>query len=361
MDAVCAEDLFGELSSGERQPPETVLIQAYNHLATIVDPELYKGSPNDKELAQDAREHLDQFYERARARLADGIYGLKPNGNSLRKPGRLAFKTAKREYYIGEPIAEGTIAIIYDGECAIHDEFAGQIAIKIVNDVSDNELAWREARTLKLLHGGNGPQRKHLPVLLDRFQTDDHRVGLIFRHIGESQDLWTIRERPEYREGVDRKHMVWMLNRILSATGYAHNMGIVHGNLEPAHFMVRGRDHNVFIIDWSWAALSPAKTGDQFKIFTEHFSAPEVKMHGPPHPASDLYSIGKCMIHVLGGNVETNEMPDVVEPKLQRFLRYLVMDSMAQRPHDAWDQWRFLDSLVRELWGKKRFLTISTT
>lgn len=361
MDAVCAEDIFGKLTNRGQDSPETALQKEYDRLYAVVSPELYNSSPDDKDLAADARERLNKFFARAKTRLADEIYGLTQKGPSLRKPGHLAFKTAKREYYIGEAFAEGTIATIYDGECAIQDEFAGRVAIKIVNNPADNELAWREATVLKSLHAGNGKQRKHLPVLLDRFQTSDQRVGLIFRYIEESQDVQTILERSEYRDGVDRKHMVWMLNRIFSAVGYAHNLGIVHGNIEPAHLMVRGRDHNVFMIDWSWAAISPAKTGDQFKIFTEHFSAPEVKKNGHPHPASDIYSIGKCMIYLLGGNIETNEMPDSVEPKLQRFLQYLVTESMAQRPHDAWEQWWFLDKLVRELWGKKKFQHFITT
>jgi serine/threonine protein kinase len=361
MSAVRAEDLFGELNlSGQSLSMEHALAQAYDRLKSVVDPELYKRSPDDKDLAADALSRLNQFFERAKARLGNGVYGSTQQRPSLKKVGSVSIKTATREYYLGEQIAEGTIATIYDGECAIRDEFAGRVAIKIMNSSADNELAWREAKALEMLHKGNGPQRKHLPVLLDRFQTSDQRVGLVFRYIEESQDMYTILDQPEHADGVDRKHMVWMLNRILSAVGYAHNLGIVHGNIEPAHLLVRGRDHNVFVIDWAWSAISPAKTGDQFKVFTEHFSAPEVKKQGPPHPASDIYSIGKCMIYLLGGNVETNEMPDSVEPKIQRYLEYLVTESMAQRPHDAWDQWRFLDTLVRELWGKKRFIPFTT-
>src|ERR1035437_232862 len=361
MSAVRAEDLFGELNlSGQSLSMEHALAQAYDRLKSVVDPELYKRSPDDKDLAADALSRLNQFFERAKARLGNGVYGSTQQRPSLKKVGSVSIKTATREYYLGEQIAEGTIGTIYDGECAIRDEFAGRVAIKIMNSSADNELAWREAKALEMLHKGNGPQRKHLPVLLDRFQTSDQRVGLVFRYIEESQDMYTILDQPEHADGVDRKHMVWMLNRILSAVGYAHNLGIVHGNIEPAHLLVRGRDHNVFVIDWAWSAISPAKTGDQFKVFTEHFSAPEVKKQGPPHPASDIYSIGKCMIYLLGGNVETNEMPDSVEPKIQRYLEYLVTESMAQRPHDAWDQWRFLDTLVRELWGKKRFIPFTT-
>ncbi len=361
MDAVRAEDIFGELIDPKgTSEPGVILQSVYDKLHQAVNPDLYKFSPDDKELATEASLRLDKFFERAKERVTEGIYGLQRQRPSLKTPTHLAFKTVKREYYIGEPIAEGTISTVYDGECALRDEFAGRVAIKIVDKTADNELALREARILKLLHAGNGPQRKHLPVLLDRFQTSDSQVGLIFRYIEQSQDMYAIRENPLYRNGVDRKHMVWMLNRTLSAIGYAHSLGIVHGNIEPSHLMVRGEDHNVFLIDWSWAAVSPVKTSDQFKIYTEHFSAPEVKQKKLPHPASDIYSIGKCMIYVVGGNVETNEMPDSVEPKLQRYLKYLVTDSMVQRPHNAWDEWRFLDKLVRELWGDKHFIPFST-
>ena len=361
MDAVCAEDVFGELIDPKGpSEPGMILQSVYDKLHQAVNPDLYKFSPDDKELATEASLRLDKFFERAKERLAEGIYGLKRQRPSLKTPTHLAFKTQKREYYIGEPIAEGTISTVYDGECALRDEFAGRVAIKIVDKTADNELALREARILRLLHAGNGPQRKHLPVLLDRFQTSDSQVGLIFRYIEQSQDMYAVRENPLHGNGVDQKHMVWMLNRTLSAIGYAHSLGIVHGNIEPSHLMVRGEDHNVFLLDWSWAAVSPVNTGDQFKIYTEHFSAPEVKRKKMPHPTSDIYSIGKCMIYIVGGDVETNEMPDSVEPKLQRYLKYLVTDSMVQRPHDAWSEWQFLDKLVRELWGKKKFIPFST-
>ena len=362
MEAVRAEDIFGDLIDPKGSlPSETLLQNAYDNMRKTVDPDLYKSSPDDKELATDASQRLDLFFARAKERLTEGIYGLKQQRLTLKKSGHLAFATKTREYYIGDPIAEGTVSTVYDGECALRDEFAGRVAIKIVNASADNELMMREARTLKLLHDGNGRQRRHLPVLLDRFQTSDQRVGLIFRYIEESKDMYAIREDPLYMDGVDRKHMVWMLNRTLSAIGYAHSLGVVHGNIEPSHLMVCGKNHNVSLLDWCWSAISPVKTGDRFKINTEHFSAPEVKENKLPHPASDIYSIGKCMIYILGGDVETNEMPRSVEPKLQRFLRYLVTESMVQRPHDAWDQWRFLDKLVRELWGKKKFIPFSTS
>jgi hypothetical protein len=66
------------------------------------------------------------------------------------------------------------------------------------------------------------------------------------------------------------------------------------------------------------------------------------------------------MIHLLGGNTETDEMPDSVEPDLQRFIQHFVLASPWQRAQDAWEMHGQLDSLVRRLWGKKRFLAFAT-
>lgn len=352
--AVKAEDVFGGLCDGKRKT-SVLLKEAYDELARVVDPEFY-SSPDDRELAQDAKVLLERFYEKAKSRVEENIYGQK-DAPRLRRTSK-SFTTDKREYYLGEPIAQGTIATVFEGECVEKDEFAGRVAIKIADSSADNDLLWRERKVLSMLHEKNGAQRKHLPVLLDHFKTKDDRIGLVFRYFAESYDLWSVRENVRYKNGVGRKHMVWMLNRLLSAIGYAHSIGIVHGNIEPAHLMIRPRDHNLFVIDWCWSIVDPVHTRDRFTISTEHFSAPEVFEKGEPTPAADLYSIGKCMIHILGGNVETNEMPVSVEPELQRFLLFFVNESPLQRAQDAWQMHGQLDSLVRRLWGQKRFLAL---
>lgn len=355
-DATCAEDVFGDLVDREQKlTTEQVLEREYRKLAAIADPDLYKGSPNDKDVASDLQQKLDSFYRQAKLRLADGMYGQAQRKPRLMNPGHVAFETGKRRYYLGDPIAEGTIATVFDGECAYGDDFAGRVAVKIAGAASDNELMARELRTLKLLHAGNGAQRKHLPILLDSFRTDDGRAGSVFRYLEDCYDLVAVRDNPRYQAGVDQKDMVWMLNRLLSAIGYAHSLGVVHGNIEPAHVFIRPRNHNAFLIDWSWSAIRPKETGDNFLVETPGYSAPEVARKRSPTPAADLYSIGKCMIFVLGGNPETNEVPDTVEEPIARILKYLVLDSPRQRAQDAWEMWHILDKTVRELWGPKKF------
>jgi serine/threonine protein kinase len=361
MDAVRAEDVFGDLLDPKhKKSREEILEGLFDSMSIKVMPQSYTH-PDDKELAGDAHQRLLRFYEKAKERLQIDMYGARKQLPRLIREGRLAFKTTKRQYYIGDIFAEGTIADMFEGECAISDEFAGTVAIKIVRDSADNSLMMREKNVLQELHKKNGAQRKHLPILLDHFQTEDGRVGLIFRYLENTLDMHAILERPDYRNGVDRKHMVWMLNRLLSAIGYAHKNGIMHGNIEPAHLFVRGSDHNLFIVDWCWSIVRPRETADTFRINTDNFSAPEVAQKKSPTPASDLFSVGKCMIHILGGNVDTNEMPDSVEDELQRFIQGFVLNSKLQRAQDAWQLHGQLDKLVKRLWGQKRFIPFTTT
>ena len=106
MDAVTAEDIFGELTASGGKTAEAILEERFVRLSAVTDPAVYKASPDDKDLANDANLRLRKFYEAAKARLAEGIYGLKRHGPSLRTTGKLAFKTTKREYYIGDAFAE---------------------------------------------------------------------------------------------------------------------------------------------------------------------------------------------------------------------------------------------------------------
>jgi serine/threonine protein kinase len=355
-EAVCAEDVFGKLydPNDRAKKPEQVLEDKYQALVRITDPDIYKGSPEDKEFALEARERLGKFFEKAKLLLEGGFYGARRNDARPRHASKVLLTTAKRQYNIdiNDVVGEGTISTVYGGSCVIGDDLAGKIAIKIADDEEHNDLIVRERRALSLLHAKNGRARQHLPVLLDSFQTTDARAGSIFRHLDEFLSLTQMRDRYGGPEEERQKHMVWMLNRALGALGYAHSAGIVHTNVEPEHLLFRIRDHNLCIVDWSWAAIEPARTADGFKIATERFSAPEVKEKKSPTPAADIYSIGKCMIDFLGGNTETNEMPDHVEDEIQRLLKYLVLESRHQRAQDAWQMQSFLVKVIERLWGR---------
>jgi len=350
MQAVCVEDVFGDLK-GDKEKVNRTAKKIYYRLSMVVHPD---KNVDDKEMANEAFVRLSEFYERAQKKIQQGTYGQRIENKNDKGIG-FVIKTRKQEYVISSTLAEGDLSVVYGGNCVGSDDFAGQIAVKIFGDVVDNRLAQNEIKVLELLQSEPSNQNKHLPVLLDKFKTTNGQLGTILRQI-DGCDIYSIREK--YKDGVDGKHMVWMLNRLLSVLGYVHSKGIIHGNIEPGHFMIRPKDHNGWLIDWCYAAVNPARSGDRFKVYNEDFSAPEVKEQKSPIPASDLYSVGKLMIYVLGGDVKTNTMPSTVEDKLQRFIKFFVRESPIQRAQDAWEMHAQLSELIIELWGPKKFLEL---
>src|SRR5205823_5593440 len=139
---------------------------------------------------------------------------------------------------------QGDLATIYDGR---RQSDGARVAVKLAEDAADGDLMASEVAALHLLTTENSPQRKHLPVVLDRFHTRDSRLGTIFAYI-DGLDLTEVRRR--LPDGLPPRHLVWVMRRCLSVLGWAHSHGVLHGNIDPLHIMVRPGDHNVWLIDW---------------------------------------------------------------------------------------------------------------
>jgi len=216
---------------------------------------------------------------------------------------------------------------------------------------TSNDWLIRESRILSRLWTGER-FRKQLPHLVEHFLTEDGLAVNVFENI-PGFDLRQVRER--YPDGIPARHSIWLWRRILAVVGHAHSQGILHGNIEPSHVLVRPEDHNVWLIDWSYAVDNPARTGESFRIENHPFTAPEVTARANPLPSSDMYSIGQCMIYALGGDPASGRIPDLDE-RLVRLLRLFTLSTPAGRPADAWEMYNRLDRLRAEMYGPHEFL-----
>jgi predicted Ser/Thr protein kinase len=260
--------------------------------------------------------------------------------------------TGNGSYHLTTTLARGDLATVYGG---VHRSTGRDVALKLADDPADNDLIQAEVRVLGLLTQPPSPQQKHLPEVLDQVRAADERLGTVFERL-DGLDLCTIRER--LPDGLPERHLIWILRRTLSVLGLAHSRGILHGNIEPAHIVVRPRDHNVWLVDWCWAIVEPARTGQSFRCLNEDYSPPEAKERKPPLPSSDLYSLGKAMIYAAGGDPADKSLPASIDPRIQRFLRYFAYESPLGRPQDAWDMYKQVDNLRKEVFGKHEFVEL---
>jgi hypothetical protein len=261
-----------------------------------------------------------------------------------------AVKTDKATYCATSVIASGDISTVYG---------AGDVVLKIADAPSDNDLMQHETRVLGLLLAHEDKTTIHFVPPRDQFRTADGRLGTVFERL-EGFDLTALRDRFKQRgePGLPPRHLIWVLRRALAALGWAHKNGILHGNLDPSHILVRGRDHMVWLVDWCWAVVNPEQTVQGFKALNETYSPPEVAERGKPTPASDIYALGKCAIHLVGGDPATKTLPDNMDPKLARFIKYMCVESQGGRAQDAWELYLQIDRIRQQIWGAHEFIPL---
>ncbi|HMU82560.1 MAG TPA: hypothetical protein PKC35_04410, partial [Leptospiraceae bacterium] len=60
--------------------------------------------------------------------------------------------------------------------------------------------------------------------------------------------------------------------------------------------------------------------------------------------------------YLLGGNVQLDTMPDNVDERIQRFIKFFTRTSALQRAQDAWQMYAKADDLREEVFGPHKFL-----
>ncbi len=349
LEAGYPEDVFGEIAGEKIEQKLKALQIKYHGFTQVVHPD---KNPNDKDMSVEAFKALGDLYERAQIAVKENKYGQRVAATKGDEEDSFVIITPKREYVIHAPLCTGDIAKIWSGEVAGTTDLESKIVLKVTKDIDDNDLAQNEIRVLRMFQAEMSKQSKHLPFLLDTCKTFDEQICLVLRYF-DGVDLHEVHKK--YPQGVPLRHAFWMMQRALSVLGYVHSQGVIHGNIIPAHLMVRGRDHNLIMVDWSYAIINPKVTGDGFKVLNEEFSPPEVARKEAPLPSSDIYSLGKCFMYLLGGDIKRNTMPDTVPQKLQNFVKAMVLTSPLQRPRDAWDLYGVLQEVRKEVLGPTKF------
>lgn len=317
-----------------------------------------------------------------------------------------------QEYTVGKKLFEGDVADLYETKY-VKRFVSYERLLKVARTRRDNDLLENEASVLRVLYPPRAKDEKfyrYLPKLADSFLHESRRVNVL-PYFDEYVSLEQIIQA--YPQGVHFRDMVWMFKRLLASIGFAHTQGVIHGAVLPSHVLVHPTEHGSKLIGWSYAvnfAPTPktpdpdpvvdpkgspavprsawdrihdlnlydddeddvsslvltAKKKDSSKKYVraisvayDKFYPMEVFKKHPPTPATDIFMAGKCMIALLGGDVETNVLPstvpDDVRSHLQAFLSSCVLGHPRKRLQDAWDVHEAFDDLLRRLVGPPRY------
>jgi serine/threonine protein kinase len=149
--------------------------------------------------------------------------------------------------------------------------------------------------------------------------------------------------------------MAWMWRRLLTALGFAHVNGIIHGGILPANIWIQPEQHGLMLRNWIHAVR--AETGETISTIDPDLAAwypPEIMKNLPPTLGTDISMSAKCMIHLLGGDAESNTIPDSVPREMRMFLKGSVLPGN-KAPQNAWALLQEFDDLLFKLWGERTF------
>jgi eukaryotic-like serine/threonine-protein kinase len=196
------------------------------------------------------------------------------------------------KYRIVEQIGHGGMGTVYK---AIDETLDREVAIKVLNpDIADPGALARFRDEATLLARLNHPAIATIYELV-RGDTDLLMVMEIVR--GETLDALSDRLGP-----LPPDRAAYLIERILSALGYAHAAGVVHSDMKPANVMLT-ETGDVKIMDFGIARVCGAAhlTDDGVMMGTPGFMPPEQVLSQAIDGRADLYAVGVIFYRLLTG------------------------------------------------------------
>ena len=339
------EELFGDLGNTQSQQLANLEI-SFKALIKLYHPDQYASQPAELHYVTEIAKYLNDARHRAVVKIKSNAYGDMSPADY-----KAVIYTPQHEYFVTELLVEGSLADIYHGYYLDPNDTAQprkEVVIKIIADPAKNALVEQEVAFYQTL------THFCFPGYIEDFCTFDGKRAIVLSYVAGGYDLieLTQRYRQQYHEpGLPQEHLVWILDRYLSALGLLHEHGILHGNIQPDNLIIQPETHNGLLIDFLNCRILPAPD-EVFAVVNPTYCAPEVlTRHFKPHPVSDIYALGCCMIEMLGGKGGSLDDAIVLHPSLRLFLQKMILPDPAQRATDAWALAGELKSLRRQLYG----------
>ena len=233
-----------------------------------------------------------------------------------------------------------------------------QVVIKLLLfgpdfDWADLKLFEREAQILQTLsHPAIPEYRDHFEISLE----GGRGLALVQTYIdAPSLQEWMEQGRrfaePEVRD---------LAQKLLRILVYLHELHppVIHRDLKPSNILL-GSDQQVYLVDFgSVQAAAPREQGS-YTVVGSYGYMPLEQFGGRTVPASDLYSLGATLIHLLTGQHPADlpqegarivfEQAVHLSPPFRDWLRWMTEPVVADRPASARQALEALEHLDRRL------------
>lgn len=241
-----------------------------------------------------AHETTEDFIERPAAQVALGIGAEQAPASWIdRRVG---------DYRIVEEVGRGGMSEVYRA-IRDDDEYQKEVAVKVLRRGYDTHALLRrfkvETQILATLDHPN------IARLLDAGSTEEGLPYLVMDYIhGQPIDEYCREHHPPLRARLD------LFRALCGAVQYVHQHLMVHGDLKCSNVLVAANGA-VKLLDFGIARLlnttaapgvgAPDAKLTSFLALTPEYASPEQIRGGPITTASDVYSLGVMLYHLLTG------------------------------------------------------------
>lgn len=349
------EEVFGTLA-GTRAEQIDAARKMFRQIAKTVHPDLYQGTA-DFDRANAIFKKLAHLWELAQVRIENGTYGTSREANTFMP---FSIHTPRCQYHIEKFLTQGDLCNLYLGISSVMDRC---YLLKFPTRPEDNDLALNETRILAHLKKGNEYEklRHFVSQPVDAFSYQERASGIVrqVNVLAYEEGWYSLKEvREAYPQGIDARDMAWMWRRLLVALGFAHANHVIHGAVLPPHVLISPDQHGVMLIDWSYAVLQPAITGEYISAISSPYREwypQEVFAREEPTPGLDIFMAAMCMLYLLNGNTSKRTLPETIPWQLQNYLKGCMLPGPRQRPQDVAILLDEFDVLIERLWGLRKF------
>lgn len=227
------------------------------------------------------------------------------------------------QYKVIREIGSGSFARTFYAEHLLLNE-----PVCIKQDKTGNQTIIRmlrnEAKLLWNIH------HISLPSMKDYIETKKFGALIIMSYV-PGENIENILKNNRY---IDDEHITWIMQRLLDALSYLHYYGIIHCDIKPQNIILNTKEHNATLVDFGLYTKNPTRTS-KAQGGTNYFIPPEFEFGLPPIPASDIYSLGKTLLLMAGGNPQTGTIPKDIHPGLGKIISNMTRQDSMARPQNA--------------------------
>ena len=184
-----------------------------------------------------------------------------------------------------------------------------------------------------------------IPTIYDYFYDETlSRFYLVMKYISGGDLASRMRAAPHGK--LDEKTVTDWGMQVADVLEYLHSRPkpIIYRDLKPANLMIDGNTGRVMLIDFGIARWVTQQEKGVTAVGTMGYAPPEL-FSGRVQPASDVYSLGATMFHLLTGSdpqdnpllifdFSKNPRPRQLAPSLSTEMEQILMRTVEYRPED---------------------------